>query len=298
MKIQKKPWSVLISAAELLVGVAMTAAAFGWFIVPQGFAAGGVTGLAKLLCKLLPLPLSVMVYCINIPLLILGWAVMGRKFLAKTIAVSALFPAMLELFTRWKIAFGEQDTFLTALIAGALLGIGTGLVLRSNASCGGFDIVAMVLNRKLHWPVALVVRVCDCTMLLLQAIGQPLMPTVYGILVILVTTTCINRVVTMGTGETQVLIFSPSYIAIRDVLMQELDVGVTMLHGETGYRKQSTQVVLSVMPYRKVAQMKRLVHEIDPAAFVVVDEIHSVLGKGYTFNRYSSPELSSKGEKL
>lgn len=287
---KNKPLRSLFSLLQLLVGTAMTAAAFGWIIVPQGFAAGGVTGLSRILCSVIPIPLSVMVYCLNIPLLLMAWIFVGKRYLVRTMAVSLLFPAMLEVFSRYVPELNPQDTFINILIAGALLGAGTGLVLRSNASCGGFDNLGVVLNRKLNWPVATVVRVCDCTVLLIQAVSQPLMPTVYGIFVILITTFCISRVVTMGTGETQVMIYSQHHSAIRDAFLQELDVGVTMLKAETGYRRSQLDVIVSVMPYSKIAHMKTIVNDIDPTAFVVVEQIHSVLGKGYTFNRDHLPE--------
>lgn len=180
----------IISGFQSIAGTALTAAAFGLFIVPQGFAAGGITGLARILSNVLPIPLSVLVYLLNIPIFAIGWACIGREFVIKTLTVSLLFPAFLEGFSR--IPIPSLGLGGDALLAGLLLGTGSVLVLRSNASSGGFDTLAVALNRKRGVPVARVVRICDCTVILLQAMGQPLRNTVYGIVVILINTAVIN----------------------------------------------------------------------------------------------------------
>lgn len=181
----------LLSGFQTIAGAALTAAAFGCFIVPQGFAAGGITGLARILSNVLPIPLSVLVYLLNIPVFAIGWACIGRGFVIKTLAVSLLFPAFLEGFSR--VPIPSLGLGGDALLAGLLLGTGSVLVLRSKASSGGFDTLAVALNRKHGTPIALVVRICDCTVILLQALGQPMRNTVAGILVILVTTAVIDR---------------------------------------------------------------------------------------------------------
>lgn len=185
----KLPKSML-SGFQTIAGTALTAAAFGLCIIPQGFAAGGITGLARILSNVLPMPLPVLVYLITIPVFLIGWFSMGWVFVGKTLVVSLLFPAFLEVFSHFSIpGLGMGGN---TLLAGLLLGFGSVLVLRSNASSGGFDTLAVALNRKHGTPVALVVRICDCTVILLQAMGQPLKNTVAGIAVILINTAVIH----------------------------------------------------------------------------------------------------------
>ena len=180
----------MISGFQTIAGTVLTAAAFGLFIIPQGFAAGGITGLARILSNVLPVPLSVLVYLITIPVFFIGWFSMGWLFVGRTLVVSLLFPVFLEGFSYIPapgLGMG-RDT----ISAGLLLGFGSVLVLHGNASSGGFDTLAVVLNRKLNAPIASVVRVCDCTVILLQALGQPLRSTAAGIAVILINTAVIN----------------------------------------------------------------------------------------------------------
>lgn len=281
-----KIFNAIFSSIEMIIGTAMTAAAFGLIIIPQGFAAGGVTGFARIISNSLGTSLSVTVLLFNIALLGIGWLTIGRAFIARTVAVSVLFPIMLEFFSRYPLSSIFYDNLLCTFVAGALLGIGAGLTLHSGASSGGFDILAVALNKKLKIPVALVMNLCDISVIVLQAISQPLPQTLYGVLVICITTYIVGKVVTYGTGEIQVLIFSKSYEDIRTALLNDLDVGVTYLDGESGYEKIELRILISVMPYEKVGPMKRIISGIDPKAFIVINEVRSVLGKGYTIDRY------------
>ena len=278
----------LRAAVEMLIGTALTAAAFGLIIVPQGFAAGGVTGFSKILARLIPLPLSAVVFLVNMALLVLGLVFAGRKFVAKTVAISILFPAMLEVFSHYSLNSIAGDPMLCAVVAGVMLGVGSGLILHSGASSGGFDILAVILNKKFKTPVATFMNVCDAAVIVLQSLGQPLIQTIYGVIVITISAAIVGRIVTMGTGESQVMVFSEHHAEIREALLHELDVGMTSLNAETGYQQKEMKVIVSVVPYQKVVPMKRVIMGVDPTAFVVIGEIRSVLGRGYTINRYNN----------
>ena len=281
----KKYIQPLISAIEMLVGAALTAAAFGFIIVPQGFAAGGVTGLSRIIIRIIPVPLSVVVFIINMGLLILGLVFVGKEFVAKTAAISVLFPALLEVFSRYSLRSIEQDPMLCTIVAGVMLGAGVGLILRSGASSGGFDILAVILNRKFKVSVAAVLNICDASVIIMQSLRQPLNQAIYGIMVITISAAIVSRIVTLGTGESQVMIFSEHHDAIRDALLHELDVGMTSFNAETGFSQKQIKVIVSVVPYQKVVPMKRIIMGADPTAFVVIGEIRNVLGRGYTLNR-------------
>lgn len=275
-----------MSVLQMLAGTVLMAASFGMLIIPLGFAAGGVTGFSRIVGSVLPLPLPVLVFIFNMLLLVSGLIFVGWVFAAKTVTVSVLFPVLLDVFSAYPLHTLESDPFLAAVLAGVMLGIGAGLVLRSGASSGGFDILAVILNNKFKIPVAAVMNICDCAVILMQAMGQPLTLTLYGILVITVSSACVSRVVTLGAGESQVLIFSEHHDEIRTALLHTLDVGMTSLEAESGFEQKRMKVIVSVIPYRKFAEMKQIITEIDPTAFVVVDQIHSVLGKGYTLDKH------------
>lgn len=270
----------------IALGTALTAGAFGLIVLPQGMAAGGITGLSVLLSRVLPLPVAAIVFVLNAGLFLLGWACAGREFAFRTLLVSLLFPVLLELFQRMDILAALcTDPLLSSLLAGGMLGFGTGLVLLGNGSCGGFDILGVVLNKKLGLPVSLVMFLCDSTVLISQALTVGVLNTVYGVLVILVCSFTLNRVLTNGKEEGQMLIFSQKYEEIRRALLEDQDVGLTFLNGETGYQRRPIKVIVTVMPHSKIENVKKAVYGIDPTAFLLLNSTRYVGGKGYTLSR-------------
>lgn len=270
----------------IALGTALTAGALGLIVLPQRMAAGGITGLSVLLSRVLPLPVAAIVFVLNAGLFLLGWACAGREFAFRTLLVSLLFPVLLELFQRMDILAALcTDPLLSSLLAGGMLGFGTGLVLLGNGSCGGFDILGVVLNKKLGLPVSLVMFLCDSTVLISQALTVGVLNTVYGVLVILVCSFTLNRVLTNGKEEGQMLIFSQKYEEIRRALLEDQDVGLTFLNGETGYQRRPIKVIVTVMPHSKIENVKKAVYGIDPTAFLLLNSTRYVGGKGYTLSR-------------
>lgn len=279
---EKKLWSYLL----IVVGVALTALAFGMIILPQSFAAGGVTGAAVVLSELIPLPLSALVLTLNAALFILGLLLVGREFVMKTALASLAFPVLLEFFQEHQLLSQlSADPLLSSLLAGAILGLGASLVLLGNGSCGGFDTLGVVLNKRFGISVSLVMYVTDTTVILIQAADRPLLNTAYGILVILVCSAVISMVLTRGRSEGQMMIFSQHYEAIRQELLGQCDVGMTFLDGETGYLREPIKVIITVIPHDKIEVIKKTVYRIDPTAFVLMDTVRFVGGRGYTINR-------------
>ena len=275
----------LLSYLLIVVGGTMTAAAFGLFVLPQNFVAGGVTGLSVILQNLLPLPLSAIVLCINILLFLVGWLFAGKEFIFKTLIMTFLFPVLLDVFSQIDLFLPlSQDPFLSSLLAGCLLGIGSGIILRANGSSGGFDILGVVLNKKFRIPVSVVMYVCDCTVILLQAVSKPLLQTVYGVIVILVTSIMVNKVITYGRSEVQFDYFFPSMKRSSNFPVI-FDLGLTFLQAEGGYHLDPSKVILTILPYRKINDVKKMIYTIDPTAFTVIDNVNYVGGRGFTISR-------------
>ena len=177
---------------EMTMGTALTAMAFELFIIPQNFAAAGVTGFASILSD--KAHLTQMVFVINMLFLILGFVFVGKAFTVKTIASSVLFPLFLELFSGKELQI-SQNPLISVLIAGTLLGTGTGLVLRSGASSGGFSILGVILHNKWNCPIAVTLNVMDAAIILLQFFRQSYAQTVCGILVITLSAFLVGQIV-------------------------------------------------------------------------------------------------------
>lgn len=276
----------LLSYLMIIFGGSLTAAAFGLFVLPQSFVAGGVTGLSVILSSILSLPVSWIILAVNLLLFILGFIFAGKEFILKTLVMTFLFPVLLDIFSRISL-FDElsADPLLSSLIAGCMLGAGSGLILRANGSSGGFDILGVVLNKKLLVPVSVVMYICDFAVILCQALTKPLLSTVYGIVVILCSSITVNKIITHGESKVQLLIFSKNRENIRSELLNTFDTGVTLLNAETGYKKDDAKIILTILPYSKVNSVKKMVYTVDPYAFTVINGVNYVGGRGYSIRR-------------
>ena len=250
-----------IQYLEIIIGCLLTAASFGLFILPQKFAAGGITGLGIILSSFVPLKLSLIILLLNICLFLSGWIFISKEFILKT----------------------ASDPLLSAIIAGGMLGLGTGLILRGNGSCGGFDTLGVILHKYFNLNLSIIMYVCDTLVILLQY--HNLMKTIYGIFVIMICSLIVNKVLTYGHAQSKLLIFSHQYERIREELLFSQDIGLTYLKSETGYLRKEMMVIAAIAPYSKINAIKQSIYKIDPDAFVVIEDVHSVLGKGYTISR-------------
>lgn len=180
---------------EMIVGTGLTAAAFVFFVIPMNFACAGVTGFAEVMTRVIPIALSWMVLLINGLFLLLGLIFIGREFTAKTLVVSILFPFFLDLFSRIPVS-GSMGPIPGAVAAGMILGLGSGMTVRSGASTGGFGTLAVIMNRKLAISIALAMNVCDAVVILIS--GQSIVGTIYGVMVITVAAAVAGQVVKLN----------------------------------------------------------------------------------------------------
>ncbi|MBQ5313373.1 MAG: YitT family protein [Oscillospiraceae bacterium] len=270
----------------VITGSCLTASAFGLIVLPNQFAAGGVTGFSVLLQNIIPLPVSVLVLAVNLSLFLLGWIFVGKDFVFKTLLTSIIFPFVLEITQQFDI-FHElaADSLVSSILAGAILGLGCGFILLGNGSGGGFDILGVILNKKFGISVSIVMYICDFIIILTQTVANGMLKTVYGVIVILVSTMIIDKVLVRGKSAGRIFIFSEKHEEIRLALLDKLDVGMSYINGENGYRRKETKIIMTVVHFDMVEKVKRSVYSIDPTAFVVVDNVHYVSGRGYTMDR-------------
>jgi len=193
-----------VSAGEMLLGTALTAAAFGLVVLPMGFASAGVTGLASVTAGYTPFTITQLVYAVNMLFLGVGFFCVGKAFAVRTVASSLLFPVFLQMFSGSSIRFSGPP--LTGILfAGVLLGAGTGLLLHSGASSGGFAILGVLLEKKHRIPVAVTLNITDAAIILLQAFRQPLAQTVCGILTVTLSAMLVGVMTTVRTDPQKLL---------------------------------------------------------------------------------------------
>lgn len=174
-----------------------------------------------------------------------------------------------------------QDLFLCTIFSGLGIGGSLGIVIRAGASTGGMDIPPLVLNHYFKIPVSVSMYVFDFCILLAQAVGNPPEKVLYGLILVMTYTLVLDKLMLMGTTRTEVRVISERAQEIREAILAEMDRGVTMLSGETGYLKQETQMIFSVISNREVPKIEKLIHTIDPESFMVVNRVSEVSGRGF-----------------
>lgn len=283
----KRSWKKsLKTLAGVLAGNAILAAAVAAFIVPNGIIMGGATGIGLAISHYLPVDLSLIIFCVNAVLFILGALILGKTFIVTTIISTFVYPAFLSAMQAIPgITRLTDNVMLATIYGGVLLGIGVGLIVRVGASTGGTDILALVFNKWFHIPVAALLYVVDFTVLGMQVFFSNSEQILYGILALILTTIVLNRVMLMGQSQIQLFIITELYEEVKEKMLKEIDAGVTMVHIETGYGKKQQQGVLCVIPKRKLYSVKELVQMVDPKAFITITQINEVRGRGFTLER-------------
>lgn len=276
----------VIHLIYIVLGNVLISFGLSTLVLENNIIAGGVSGIGIVLNHYLGLPISLCVGIINVVLFLLGLFFIGKEFAMTTLLSTFLFPLLLEFFESHLVFHGYlQDPLLACILAGCMMGIGIGLVLKANASTGGVDIIALLLNKKFDLPVHIVLNVIDLTILVFQLTFNDTTHVIYGIVTVVMTSIMLNKTLTTGTSLIQLTIMSDEYEKIRNIILHDQDAGVTLLTSEKGYTNEKSKLLLSVIPYRKLPSIKEKIHQIDPLAFIIVSHIDEVGGKGFTLER-------------
>lgn len=290
----KSPMRKLIETIlGVVLGNALLAFTVAAFMVPSGIIMGGATGVSLIISRFLPVQLSLIILAVNAVLFLLGAATLGKKFIVTTIASTFLYPLFLSVMqTIPGIDHLTENMMLCTVYGGALLGIGVGIIVRVGASTGGTDILALVLNKYLHVNVAVMMYIVDFTVLGIQVLFADAEQIMYGVIALVLMTFIMNRVMLMGQAQIQLFIITEKYEEVRERLLKEQDVGVTMVHVETGFGKAQQKAVLCITSHRKLYAINEMVHLIDEKAFLTISRINEVRGQGFTSARIKHEEAN------
>ena len=274
----------------VMVGNAILAYGIAAFYIPSQLAVGGSTGAGVILYHLFGIDTAVSVFLINAVLLVGGWLCVGREFVVSTVLGSIVYPLFLGLFQRLPTPDIMATDKLTGVIcAAALVGAGVGLTLRVGASTGGSDTVAVICNRVFHLPIVPVKLAADYGVMGLTFLLVSADNLIYSLLALVVEMLVMNRMLVVGTVQLQLLIISAQHERIREALLKKQETGVTMLRAETGWQRETSEVILCVIPRKKLYAVKDAIHDIDPTAFVTVSEVKEVQGQGFFFGKIPLP---------
>ncbi len=277
-------WQWFKALFLILSGTFIMAIAFVYFISPYKLAPGGTYGIAIVLHHLLHWPTGFVALAIDIPLLLIGLKVLGPRFGWKTVVgVIALSQFVnLLMWIQGDVALVPDDALLSSIFGGVILGVGLGLVLRAKATTGGSDIIAMILSKYTRLPMGQLLIYIDSVIVLvgLAAFNAWEIP-LYSWIVIFITGKVIDLVVDGVSYDKSLLIVSEKHDEIRDKLINDLKRGGTFLDAEGMYNGKKKKVIFTVVNRRELTILKDYVHQIDPYAFITVNDAREILGEGF-----------------
>lgn len=267
---------VLWNLGLITLGSVLCAVAVSGILIPHRFVSGGVTGLALVIHYLLPsAPVSWLYFLLNIPLFAIGWIFVGRRFFFYSIAGMVIFSGALQ----WvQIPLAVQDPFLSALLAGIISGAGSGVILKSVGSAGGTDILSVILLKRFSVRVGTTVLAFNTGVLIAASIFSSLESALYTLIYLYVSSHILNLVVTGLSQRKAVFIISSRSEEIRGEILRQIRRGVTIIRGQGGYSGREEQILYTVITFREVSRLKRMIRRIDPVAFVVVTDTLEVMG--------------------
>lgn len=277
----------LITQILIIVG-GLTVYAFGvaLFILPMDMIAAGTTGMALVAQRLWGIPISTFVAVFNVLMFILGWLELGKQFALTTLVATFYYPFMLD---RAMAIVGDMvittDPMLSAVFAGLMIGFALGIVIRAGASTGGMDIPPLVLKKRMGIPVSVSMYAFDFAVLVAQMAFGDRERILYALIMVMIYTMVLDKVLMMGVKQTQVKIISGHYEEISRAIQDKMDRGTTLIYVEGGHTKKPSKAVLSVVSGRELTKLNDLVMQIDSQAFMIVNQVGEVRGRGFTLSK-------------
>ena len=282
---QKYKW-----IASTVFGSAVFSAGCAFFLQPNDISPGGISGLALVAVELLGFgSVGVFSILINLPLFLLGGLKIGRRFFTGSLLGMLLSSVLIDVFGA--VGLPTVEPLLGVLYGGVVCGLGLGVVFAAGTSTGGSDILVRLLKLKYrNVPIGQISMCFDAFVVILTGlVFQDLNKALYTGITAFLCGKMVDAVVYRFDDSKVAMIISREYDAIARSIGEKLDRGATFLHGEGSYSGKDTKVVLTAVRRQQIAELKELVMELDPNAFVIVQEAHQVLGDG--FSRYSRNSL-------
>lgn len=280
----------LLNYLKVIAGCALFGVGFNLFLAPSDLNAGGITGLSMVLVELLGFgSVGIISAIINLPLFAIGGMKIGKKFFVDSLIGMLLISVSVDAFSF--LPKPETEILLGALYGGVICGFGLGLVFTTGGSTGGSDIIVRLLKLKYQYvPIGIITTIFDAVVAILTGlVFKNVNMALYSGVCIFVTGRVIDAVVYKFDYSKVALIISKHHEEIAKKIGDDLHRGATYLDGQGVYSGQDTKVILTAVKKQQISELKELVVEIDPDAFIIVQEAHQVLGDG--FARYSKYNL-------
>ena len=253
------------------------------FIDSIDIAPGGATGMAILINRLIGLPIGILTFLINIPLLAASWIWLGKSRTLKTLKTVFILTVILDFVITPYVPIYTGDKMVSCIFGGVLVGASLAVVFMRGSTTGGGDIAAKLLQKYCpHMQTGKAVMATDLVIILLSmVVFRNIESGLYGLINMVVGTYVIDVILYGMNKSTMITVITEKPKEIADELMDELERGCTFLKSEGAYRKEDGKTVICVLDRKQFYKAKKIVYDIDPRAFMIVSEAQEVYGEGF-----------------
>ncbi|WP_034691348.1 YitT family protein [Enterococcus mundtii] len=268
----------------IILGTSIYAFGLVYLNIANQLAEGGVSGITLILRALFHIDPAYSTLLINIPLILLGGKILGKRALAYTVLGTVLLSVFLWIWQRIPLQINlEHDLLIVSLLAGLIAGVGSGIVYRMGGTTGGSDIIARILEKNHGISMGRSLLAFDVIVLLASLTYIDLKRMMYTLIASYVFSRVIDFILDGGYSAKGILVVSNKSEEIAPLLMTGLQRGVTFLHGEGGFSGVDKKMIYMVVSARELNEVKRIIHEIDEHAFLSILNVHEVGGEGFTY---------------
>ncbi|WP_261381215.1 YitT family protein [Paenibacillus cremeus] len=271
----------------ILLGTAIYAFGLHYFIIPNELMEGGITGISLLLHYIFGLPPSVTSLIMNFPLFYLGWRVLGKSSMLYTIigTVSvSFFLWVMELLIQKGLIVPfrtEHDYFLVTAYAGFTVGTGLGIVFRYGGTTGGADILARIAQKLKGWSMGQIILCIDGVVIGSSILFIPKEKILYTFVAVFIASKMIDIIIEGAYAARAFTIITDHSETVAAAITKELDRGATLFPAVGAYSKQNKNVIYCVVARSEMKRLKDIVYVVDPLAFIIITEVHDVVGEGF-----------------
>jgi uncharacterized membrane-anchored protein YitT (DUF2179 family) len=260
--------------AVIVFGAAIVAAGFNLFLVPHQLLSGGVSGIAMLVGYYSDWNIGILYFIFNFPIMLWGWFIIGRRFIVLSILSVIATSWFMQLISIEKFI---QDPILGSVFGGVLVGIGTGITLRVGGSTGGFDIIGSILTRKRDFPLGMVMFSLNGFVILILGFLDNWDSALYSMLAIYIGSKIVDNIHIRHVKVTAFIVTNETNKLLEQLLL--LPRGVTIIKTQGAYSNTEKDMLMTVTTRYELAELRKLIHDIDQKAFVNIVETVAVLGE-------------------
>ncbi|CEJ74002.1 membrane protein [[Clostridium] sordellii] len=273
----------IFESIGLVLGCIFMSIGINMFLKPYTIAPGGLSGLSMVIGKVTGLPMSIVMLVIGIPLIVFSVKILGIKNSIKTLIGMSVFSAILSITSYLSNVHVTEDVLLCSISGALCLGIGLGIILKMDASTGGTDLIALMLNKVFpNVPLSKFMVMLDGMVVISAGLASKNLETaLYSGVALYIIVKLVDAIVSDFNYSKAFMIISNEPNVLRDGITREVKRGVTFLQGKGGYTNEDKNVLLVVVSKNEEVHLKKVIKNIDPSAFIIVSDVHEVLGEGF-----------------